>query len=204
MDFFEADQSVPGSFDYRRFRLHDSTDFPASMDDLEALARSALQRIGRERTCELILYLRNRKGALKPYMRMRGDVFLFAGAADVMAPPIEAEVVERLSRDESIFARDARQVLFPVAGAGELLGCLCYMADKPVYNRNEVGEIWTEVRKFGEQLYQAKVFEQATFDPESTLRNGASFYNDLNHEHALGSSLAAADCCWCSLSGAAI
>ena len=46
-------------------------------------------------------------------------------------------------------------------------------------------EIIMEIRKFGETLYQARVFEEATCDPQSTLANGLSFHRDLLHEYSL-------------------
>src|SRR5690606_21215900 len=85
--------------------------------------------------------------------------------------------------------RDGLQILFPVLAGTTLLGCLEYNAHRPAFNQRDVQHVWTEVRKFGEQLYQAKLFEQASFDPESTLRNGVSFYNDLNHEFSLAPAL---------------
>ncbi len=201
-------------FDFRYYRYRDQPGYPEQSADIEAFAKAFLTAItdlaGHATTT---LYLRNRRGHYHATLRRSGSVFI-SGAA-LGAEPVDPQLVRQLEDGRYIVLDDGHEIFFPVpcrqdhatrsADAGDakdhgavgqvpreqsslgrgMLGLIRMKSDRPLYNAETLAAAWYEIRKFGESLFQARVFEEAISDPESTLHNGLSFHRDLLHEFSL-------------------
>ena len=175
-------------FDRAHYRL-DQGGWNDAMGDLESLAREFMTDLGdRFSPSRVLLYLRNRRNRLYPLLMSQGNVFVSGTFIDRENPP--ADVIEKIQEGQCVVAEDGRSLHLPVPCRAGLLGVVHVTGENSLYNRENLAAMWALTRKFGEQLYQAKIFEQAAMDGESTLNAGMSFHRDLRHEYSLQSEIA--------------
>ncbi|MCR9141150.1 MAG: hypothetical protein NXI24_02790 [bacterium] len=177
-------------FDFRYYRFHEQQGYPEQIADIESFARGFLTAVTDLAThATATLYLRNRRGRFHPTLRRSGSVFI-SGAA-LGSEPAAHHLVKQLEDGRYVVMEEGREIYFPVPcrqapqGTPGVLGLICMKSDRPMYNAETLSAAWYEIRKFGESLFQARVFEEAVSDPESTLSNGLSFHRDLLHEYSL-------------------
>ncbi len=172
-------------FDFRFYRYHDQPGFPEDAANVESFAKSFLGAVedclGR---ADITLYLRNRRGRYHAVMRRSGNIFI-SGAAISEESTVPPKLIQKLGDGNYVALDDGREMFFPVPSREGIPGMLRIRSEAPLYNREALTEAWYEIRKFGELLYQARIFEQATSDGGSTLSNGLMFQRDLLHEFAL-------------------
>ncbi|MCB1309196.1 MAG: hypothetical protein KDK30_13480 [Leptospiraceae bacterium] len=94
-------------------------------------------------------------------------------------------VIRQLEKENFVVLEEGRLLYFPLPSRQGMLGLLRFRSERPLYNQKALAATWYEIRKFGESLFQARVFEEATVDAESTLANGMCFARDLKNDFAL-------------------
>ncbi|MEQ9364629.1 MAG: hypothetical protein RIF32_10315, partial [Leptospirales bacterium] len=191
-------------FDFRYYRFHDQPGYPEQTADIESFAKGFLTAVtDLAGHATATLFLRNRRGRYHATLRRSGSVFI-SGAA-LGTEPVAPHIVKQLEGGRYVVLQDGHEIYFPVPcrqessggrsdGHGPIgqgltgqgvLGLIRMKSDRPLYNAETLAAAWYEIRKFGESLFQARVFEEAVSDPESTLNNGLTFHRDLLHEYSL-------------------
>lgn len=172
-------------FDFRYYRYHEQPGFPEDAANVESFAKSFLAAVedclGR---ADITLYLRNRRGRYHAVLRRSGNIFI-SGAAVSEESTVPSKLIDKLGDGNYVALDDGREMFFPVPSRDGFPGMVRIRSEAPLYNRDALTEAWYEIRKFGELLYQARIFEQATSDSGSTLNNGLLFHRDLLHEFTL-------------------
>lgn len=127
---------------------------------------------------EATLYLRNQRGQVEPCLGLRGELILGGSVLEQNRPsPV---TINRLKEHHCLLSEDGQRAFFALLDGGDkLLGVLGLRSREALYNREDLSRINFLARKYGRLLYQALLHEQATTDPESTLKNGIEFQNDL-------------------------
>ncbi|MBX7059816.1 MAG: hypothetical protein K1X75_17265 [Leptospirales bacterium] len=175
-------------FDFRYYDFVDSGEFLESVSDLESFARSFLSSVSSAlQDCDSLLFLRNRLGDMAPCLEKRGSVFVSGAALE--DEHLERDCLTQLEAGRYVALEDGLRLVFPLPSHRGLIGALRFSSRRPLFRPEELALAWFRIRKFGEWLLQAAVFEQATVDRQSALNNGMTFHRDLRHEFALRDSL---------------
>ena len=171
-------------FDFRYYRFHDQPGFPEQIADIESFAKGFLTAVtDLAGHATVTLFLRNRRGQYHATLRRTGSIFI--SGATLGSEPVAAHLVKQLEEGRYVVMEDGYEIYFPVPSRQGVLGLLRLKSDRPLYNSETLSRVWYEIRKFGESLFQARVYDEAVSDPESTLYNGLTFHRDLLHEFAL-------------------
>ncbi len=173
-----------GLFDFRYYRYHDAPGFPDNASDLESFSKSflnaTLDAAGRG---EATLYLRNRAGQYRACLRRLGGVYISGAALE--ESELSPSVIRRFEEGKYLALEDGRTLYFPVPSRYGALGAMRLTASEALLNPELIARVWFEIRKYGETLLQACIFEQATSDPASATGNGFLFQRDLKLEFSL-------------------
>lgn len=158
------------------FRLADYA--PEAGNDLTSYARRFLEEVTEiAGEVEATLYLRNQRGQVEPCLGLRGELILNGTILEKYRPsPV---TINRLKEHHCLLSEDGQRAYFALSDGEKLLGALGLFSREPLYNREDLSRINFLARKYARLLYQALLHEQATTDPESTLKNGIEFQNDL-------------------------
>lgn len=177
-------ESGESLFDFRYYDFLDSGEFLESVSDLENFARAFLSSVssGLEQA-GAVLFLRNRSGQMAPCLEKRGDVFISGAALD--GESLSAECLRHLEGGRYVALEDGLQLVFPLPSTRGLAGAVSFRSDRPLFKPEALARTWFRIRKFGEWLWQATVFEQATVDRDTSLNNGLLFHRDLRVEFSL-------------------
>lgn len=182
--FERAQDAGDGLFNFRYYRYHDAPGFPENASDLESFSKSflnaALDAVGRG---EATLYLRNRSGQYRACLRRLGGVYISGAALD--ESELSPQIIRRFEEGKYLALEDGRTLYFPVPSRYGALGAMRLTSSEPLLNPELIARVWFEIRKYGETLLQACIFEQATSDPASAAGNGFLFQRDLKLEFSL-------------------
>lgn len=177
-------------FDFRYYRFHEQPGFPEQVADIESFAKGFLTAVtDLADHATATLFLRNRRGKYHATLRRSGSIFISGAALGV--EPVGSHLVQQLEEGRYVVMDEGHEIYFPVpcrqtsVDGTAILGLIRLKSDRPLYNAETLAAAWYEIRKFGESLFQARVFEEAVSDPESTLHNGLTFHRDLMHEYSL-------------------
>ncbi|MCP5482959.1 MAG: GGDEF domain-containing protein [Spirochaetales bacterium] len=181
----DSHDSATGSpFDFRYYRYAESPELPGAVADLESFCRSFLETLlDRLGPVDVTLFLKNRRGRFRPTMRKSGNLFVSGEALD--EEPLSSAVLKRLEDNHYVVMEQGHEIFFPLPSRAGLLGAIRIRSERPLYRPEQLSDAWFEIRKYGESLYQARIHEQATVDPASTLGNGLAFEQALRYEFAL-------------------
>lgn len=176
--------SGDGLFNFRYYRYHDTPGFPDNASDLESFSKSflnaTLDAAGRG---EATLYLRNRSGRYRACLRRLGGVYISGAALE--ESELSPHIIRRFEEGKYLALEDGRTLYFPVPSRYGALGAIRLTSSEPLLNPELIARVWFEIRKYGETLLQACIFEQATSDPASATGNGFLFQRDLKLEYSL-------------------
>lgn len=165
-------------FDFQFYRFESMPEYPEFLLGVERFSRIFLQKIvDIASELEVTLYLKNRKNNFDPVLSKKGNLFVSGDAIDHGQTP--AEILQELHKHCYVLQNEGKDIYFPLPTRKGVSGVIHCKSGSPLYNKNLLSRLWFEIRKFGESLYQVKVYEQATIDPVSCLGNGMSFYKDL-------------------------
>ncbi len=182
--FERALDASDGLFNFRYYRYHDAPGFPDNAADLESFSKSflnaTLDAAGRG---EATLYLRTRSGRYRACLRRLGGVYI-SGAA-LQESELSPHIIRRFEEGKYLALEDGCTLYFPVPSRYGALGAMRLTASEPLLNPELIARVWFEIRKYGETLLQACIFEQATSDPASATGNGFLFQRDLKLEFSM-------------------
>ena len=174
-------------FIMQNYRFDDNPDFPGKLADLDGFAKAFLRRLSDQFVPEeVLLFLRNNRGRYRARLQLRGTTFVSGAALENGENgDLDEAIFKELNEGHSVFQGEGRTIYFPVLSARGMIGVLRYTGVRALYKKDELARLWTQIKKFGDQLFQARVYEQTAVDQTSTLLNGLQFHNDLKYEFHL-------------------
>ncbi len=165
-------------FGWQWYRFAELSTYPGSISDIEFFAKSLLS-VTMERLYSLraTLYLLDQRGNYQAVLQKRGNIFV-SGVKENIAVP-EKTLIGRLKAGNYVLLNNGLDIFFPLPARGAMLGFLHLNRETVLNGPLQLRKVWQEICRYGELLWQARLYEQATSDPQSTLLNGMSFQKDL-------------------------
>ena len=150
------------------------------LTDIEGFARKFLDEITeRFGPVETVLYLKNHKDRYHPVLSKKNTTFISGPAVQARHRSLDPLLLRQLQEGNCVVSEDGLRVYMPLSAREGMMGIVVLRGDRPLYRSKELSALWYEIKKYGEYLHQAKIYEQATTDPYSTLFNGLQFQHDL-------------------------
>ena len=155
-----------------------------SMSNIEAFVRIMLSSLAKHLGPSLIsAYLRNRSGEYYLILRHRGKLFV-SEKNNRIEKEKEERFIQCVEKGEYLILENETEAVFPLPSRFGPMGLLHFQKEKGVIKEEILKKLWYEIRKYGENLLQACIYERLTVEPESTLLNGMRFQEDLRRETA--------------------
>ena len=159
-----------------------------SLNNLEAFVKEMLISLSEYLApCSVSACLRSRSGKYHLFLQFSGSVFFSEKNTEMEGGSWQA-VIQRIETGEYVVLNGGQDIAFPLPSRFGPLGFLHFRCEEALANKDDKKDIleklWYAIRKYGESLLQACIYEQSTKDPESTLFNGMRFQEDLNREMA--------------------
>lgn len=156
------------------------------LTDIEGFARKFLEEISeRFGPVESVLYLKNHKDQFHPVLSKKSSTFISGPAVQARHRDLDPLLLAQLRDGNCVVSEDGLRVYLPLSAREGMLGAVALRSDRPLYKSRELSALWYEIKKYGEYLHQAKIYEQATTDPYSTLFNGLQFQHDLFNDFSM-------------------
>ncbi len=125
--------------------------------------------------------LRNQQGDYYLVLQHSGSLFVREKNTKLSSSAWQ-KIISSIEMGNYVSLRDGEELAFPLPTRFGPLGLLHFRRESPLTNPQILEEIWPEIRKYGENLFQACIYEQACTDQQSTLYNGMRFQEELIHE----------------------
>ena len=160
----------------------------SSLNNLEAFVKEMLISLAEFLDpCSVSACLRSPKGKYHLFLQFSGNIF-FSERSTEMEGDSWQEIIKRIETGEYVILNEGKELAFPLTSRYGPLGFLHFRCEDSLDDKDNKKEIleklWYTIRKYGESLLQACIYEQSTRDPESTLFNGMRFQEDLCREMA--------------------
>ena len=159
------------------------------LSNLEAFVKEMLLSLSEYLpSCSVSACLRSRARKYHLFLQFSGSVF-FSEKNTAMEGKSWQEIIERIEKGEYVILNEGKDLAFPLASRFGPLGFLHFRCEEALSEkegeRKEILEkIWYAIRKYGESLLQATIYERSIRDPESSLLSGMRFQEDLAREMA--------------------
>ena len=176
--FIKALPIPEGTFQPRTYNFISTPRDPAFFLDLETFGIEFLSTLERYfPDSRRILYLTDRQGEYTPVLGALGKLRISGEALHMEKP--DPEALERLRSGKTVLFEDGCGVIYPLESEAGLLGALWIESGENLFDEEVLSRGWSEIRRFSTFLIQAKVYEQAVTDQETTLASGFRFHEDL-------------------------
>ena len=174
------------AYSFRTFEIYSQG--ITSLNNLEAFVKEMLLSLAEYlRPCSVSACLRSRTGKYHLFLQLSGSVF-FSEKSTEMKGETWQKLIQGIESGEYVILNEGKELAFPLPSRCGPLGFLYFRCEESWRDNDDNKEIleklWCTIRKYGEGLLQACIYEQSTRDPESTLLNGMRFQEDLSREMA--------------------
>ena len=159
-----------------------------SLSNIEAFVKEMLVSLSEYLApCSVSACLRSRTGKYHLFLQFSGSVF-FSEKNTAMEGKAWERIIKRIEKGEYVILNEGKDLAFPLPSRFGPLGFLHFRCEEAFFETKEdkekLGRLWYSIRKYGESLLQASIYERSIRDPESSLLNGIRFQEDLAREMA--------------------
>ncbi len=133
------------------------------------------------KSCNLSVSLRDREGLYHKVLQFSGSLFI-SEKNRLLEGEEWASLIENIEKGKYVVLESGEEFVFPLPSRFGLLGLLHFCSNEkgnPI-SPNTLEKIWTQIKFFGETLYQLCIYESLTIEPESTLYNALCFQKELS------------------------
>lgn len=165
-------------FDHTFYSFYDFPRDPSVMLDLESFSRRFLKEL-EELYHDSVntLYLKNHKGNPEAVLQLRGNTFVYGDGMENVS--FEDDVRERIMAGNMAIVDNGYTAHFPMITPGGIVGMVRIRNKHSLFDRERLNHIYRKINKFSTFLYQSRIFESASTDPDSSLENGILFHREL-------------------------